>query len=308
MNKYGFFIKKLCLEGKEVDDAVVTFEKGLNVIYGSSDAGKTFIYQCIGYMIGAVKKVKSIPEAKKYTVVKLEIGTYKGDKYLLERALKGGNFDLLNIETGENRKLLVKNDKTKDDETISDFLLSLSNLSKKEIRKNLKGEKQNLYFQDLAKYFLIDEEKIITEKSPISVTPERGYNPSQTFEKNVFKFLMTGEDDSHIIIPLKEKEIQNKTGKIELYHELILQLNEDLKDINYKKVDSQIEKLDKAIETFKGESSNLSEESKVLNSSKNHLRVQIDKGLVNFKSQKGIIKYVYTEQKQVLKRYAHFRA
>jgi len=31
-------------------------------------------------------------------------------------------------------------------------------------------------------------------------------------------------------------------------------------------------------------------------------------GLVNFKSQKGILKHDYTEQKQVFKRYAHFRA
>ena len=31
-------------------------------------------------------------------------------------------------------------------------------------------------------------------------------------------------------------------------------------------------------------------------------------GLVNFKSPKGILKHDYTEQKQVLKRYAHFRA
>ena len=33
----------------------------------------------------------------------------------------------------------------------------------------------------------------------------------------------------------------------------------------------------------------------------------INMGLVNFKSQKGILKHGYTEQKQVLKRYAHFR-
>ena len=32
------------------------------------------------------------------------------------------------------------------------------------------------------------------------------------------------------------------------------------------------------------------------------------KGLVNFKSKKGILKYDYTEQKQVFKRYSHFRA
>ena len=277
MNRAGFFIKKLWLEGKQVDDAIVTFEKGLNVIYGSSDAGKTFIYQCIHYMLGASKGPKSIPESKKYTSVKLEIETYKGDKYLLERALNGGNFSLLNIQTEKSKILLAKNDKTKNDETISDFLLSLSNLSNRKIRKNAKGVKQNLYFQDLAKYFLIDEEKIITEKSPISVKPERNFNPAETFEKNVFKFLMSGEDDSNIIVPIKPKEIQNKTGKVELYSELILQLDEDLKDIDYKKVDNQIEKLDDTIEQFKGESSNLSEELKVLNSSKDHLRIEIDK-------------------------------
>ena len=277
MNKYGFFIKKLWLEGKEVDDAVVTFDKGLNVIYGSSDAGKTFIYQCISYMLGVIKKVKSIPEAKKYTLVKLEIETYKGDIYVLERALKGGNFNLLDIKTEENRVLLVNNDKRKDDETISDFLLSLSNLSNKEIRKNADGVKQNLYFQDLAKYFLIDEEKILTEKSPISIKPERNFNPATTFEKNVFKFLMSGEDDANIITPLKAKEIQNKTGKIELYDELILQLNEDLKDIDYKEIDSQIEKLNKAIEKFKEESSHLNQELKTLNIEKNNFQFQKDK-------------------------------
>jgi len=34
----------------------------------------------------------------------------------------------------------------------------------------------------------------------------------------------------------------------------------------------------------------------------------LNMGLVNFKSQKGILKHGYTEQKQVLKRYAYFRA
>lgn len=307
MNKDGFFIKKLWLEGKQVDNAIVTFEKGLNVIYGSSDAGKTFIYQCIHYMLGASKRPKSIPEAKKYTSVKLEIETYKGDKYLLERALKGGDFDLLNIKTEKKRKLLVKNDKTKDSETISDFLLSLSNLSNKEIRKNKDGVKQNLYFQDLAKYFLIDEEKIITEKSPISIKPERNFNPAETFEKNVFKFLMSGEDDSNIIVPIKPKEIQNKTGKIELYNELILQLNRELKDIDYKKVDNQIKKLDENIEKFKGESSNLSEELKALNTLKNNLRVEIDKDkgdLINLNEilyRSGILEQQYSSDIQRLK-------
>jgi hypothetical protein len=53
--------------------------------------------------------------------------------------------------------------------------------------------------------------------------------------------------------------------------------------------------------------------TKVLSHSElNNLKINFNdtlnsKGLVNFKSQKGILKHGYNEQKQVLKRYAHFR-
>ena len=87
MNKYGFCIKKLQLEGDNVKTASIEFKKGLNVIYGSSNTGKTFIYQCIDFMLGS-KTPKAITESKNYTLVKLEIESFKGEKFLLERALQ----------------------------------------------------------------------------------------------------------------------------------------------------------------------------------------------------------------------------
>ena len=72
MNKYGFFIKKLQLEGSDKETVSVEFKKGLNVIYGPSDTGKTFIYQSIDYMLGASKIPKDIPEAKGYDLCKLQ--------------------------------------------------------------------------------------------------------------------------------------------------------------------------------------------------------------------------------------------
>ncbi|MFX4230193.1 hypothetical protein ACOL3I_01715 [Aliarcobacter butzleri] len=251
MSKYGFFIKRLELSGSAVETKSIQFEKGLNVIFGSSDTGKTFIFQCINYMLGGSTSPKPIPESENYNFVSLVIETYESKKYKLERSLQGGNFNLFD----ENNKLLKDlnevNNKKVNKETISTFLLEICNISSKEIRKNQSGEKQNLYFQDIHKYFLINEEKIISEKSIISEKPERGFNALGTFEKNVLKYLITGEDDSSIVSSQEDDSIDFKKGKLELYNELISQLNEDLKGSEYEQIDEQIEKLDDSIKNYK---------------------------------------------------------
>ena len=66
MNKYGFFIKRLELSGSAVEIKTIQFKKGLNVIFGSSDTGKTFIFQCINYMLGGSTPPKPIPESENY--------------------------------------------------------------------------------------------------------------------------------------------------------------------------------------------------------------------------------------------------
>jgi hypothetical protein len=252
MNNFGFYIKKLQLDGDHVEVANVEFIKGLNVIYGPSDTGKTFIYQCIDYMLGASKRPKTIPESKAYTSCKLEIKTYSGVNFTLERSLKGGGFNVYDENFNKIDELKAKND-TKKQKSISDFLLELCNFENKKIRKNIDGVSNRLYFQDLTKYFLVDEEIIITEQSPISQVPKRGFNALATFEKNVLKFILTGEDDSNIVVTLKKDEITNKKGKIELYGELIKQLEDELTTIDYKAIDSQIEKLDLTIASFQSD-------------------------------------------------------
>lgn len=251
MNKYGFFIKRLELSGSAVETKSIQFKKGLNVIFGSSDTGKTFIFQCINYMLGGSTPPKPIPESENYNLVGLVIETYEGKEYKLERSLQGGNFNLFDENNKLFKDLNETNNKKVNKETISSFLLEICNIANKEIRKNQSGEKQNLYFQDIHKYFLINEEKIITEKSIISEKPERGFNALGTFEKNVLKYLITGEDDSSIVSSQENDSVDFKKGKFELYNELISQLNEDLKDSEYQKIDEQIEKLDDSIKNYK---------------------------------------------------------
>jgi len=308
MNKYGFIIEKLELLGDSTEPVSIEFKKGLNIIYGPSDTGKTFIFQCISYMLGASKKPKKIPEASDFKKVRIYLKTYLNKSYRLERALNGGDFELL--ENGTNHKIILKskNNKQSQDETISKFLLKLSNINEKEVLKNKKGEKQIIYFQDLLKYFLVDEEKIITEKSIIADKPERGFNALKTFEENVFKFLLTGQDDSNIIVALKPKDIQNKTGKLELYNELISQINEELQNIDYKEVDEQIERLNTAISKFKEEEISLSEELNQLNREKNNLVKKIDEDKKSWINLNEILKRSSILKKQYVSDIARLKA
>ncbi len=245
MNKYGFFIKRLELSGFSVETKTIKFEKGLNVIFGSSDTGKTFIYQCINYMLGGSTPPKSIPESENYNLVKLIIETYDGKQYKLERSLQGGDFNLYDSLTEDERVLEVSNQSKS--ETISSFLLNVCNINGKKIRKNKQGKTQNLYFQNLKKYFAVDEVEIVTEKSLLTT----GQYTEKTFDMNTLKFLLTEEDDSSIVTAQEENSIDFKNGKLELYNELISQLNEDLKDSEYEKINEQIEKLDESIKNYK---------------------------------------------------------
>lgn len=290
MNNYGFFIKKLQLEGNSVKTVSIQFDKGLNVIYGSSDTGKTFIYECIDYMLGSTKTPKNILESRDFTLSKLEIESFNGDKFILERALRGGDLKLYDKNNQFIKDLNSKNDKNSDEKTISDFLLELCNIKSKEIRKNANGVKQNLYFQDIIKYFLIDETKILTAKSPISVKPDRSGNIAETFEKNVFKFLLTGEDDSSIITLLKKDAIDNKKGKIEVYDELIEKLKIDLKNIDYNDIDKQIERLDKSIKNFRQDYATSNLELKKHDKEKQNLYLKIQLNKSNLINSHEIIK------------------
>ncbi|MFA5426593.1 MAG: hypothetical protein WC279_00115 [Sulfurimonas sp.] len=242
MNKNGFFIKKLELVGTTVESVSIEFKQGLNVVYGASDTGKTFIFQCINFMLGGNGLPKPIPEAENYNFCRLEIETYKGENYSLERSLKGGDFNLVD-SFKKSRELKVSNQSS--NETISDFLLNICNMSGKKIRKNARGVTQNLYFQNLKKFFAIDEVRIVTEDSILT----SGQYLEKTFDKNTLKYLITSIDDNSVIATL-DNNIEYKKGKVALYNELISQLSEDLKDTEYDKIDEQIERLDDGIKNY----------------------------------------------------------
>ncbi len=208
MAETGFIIDALSVEGPGKPNASIRFAVGLNVVAGASNTGKTFVFQAIDFMLGASKAPKHVPEATGYSEVYLQLTSKTGSTVAFRRSLQGGDVALYGSrleDIGVNgvapTTLAAKHEKG-NVETISGHLLSLSGLFDREVRTNKEGEKRSLSFRDIAWLSLIDEERIIAERSPAL----SGQYTEAPVEKSILGLLLTGVDDAAIVAQEKPKD------------------------------------------------------------------------------------------------------
>ena len=215
----GFQIRRLTLVGRGVPNAEVQFHEGLNVVSGPSDTGKTFIVQCIDYMLGGKDLPESIPEAAQYETVRLALNLSDVDEEVtLERSIRGGDFRL--FSPGKADQYLSAKHRAGDKDSVSQYLLGLSELAEKKVRTNKQGKTREVSFRDLARLVLVDEETIISKTSPILT----GQYTTGTAESAVFRLLLTGVDDSSLISSEDPKVAKGRqAGKVEMLDLLLNQ-------------------------------------------------------------------------------------
>jgi hypothetical protein len=227
--KAGFILKELRLVGESLNKASIVFEKGVNVITGPSNVGKSYIFQCLNYMFGASKPPKAIKEARAYEFIYLEIRDNKNELFTLLSDLKGGSFKLYNssidnIKKTDEFEILDRKHSPSSEQTVSAFLLKLNNLTGKKIRTNQKGKTRQISYRDIVKFSMVNESKITTEDSLIV-----SHYTKATEELNVLKLIATGSDDSSIIESLSPNQIANRKGKLEILKEFINDNTTELK-------------------------------------------------------------------------------
>src|SRR5215471_15407402 len=94
MSTPGLRIRHLAFHGPNRARASVEFGAGLNLIYGASDTGKSFVVEAIDFMLGGKTALRDIPERLGYSVVLLGIETMQGEQFTLWRSADGGHFRL----------------------------------------------------------------------------------------------------------------------------------------------------------------------------------------------------------------------
>ena len=183
----SFFIKELCVTGNGKEPAIIQFKKGLNIIEGPSNTGKTLIFKCIDYIFGA----KDNPLIEGYDCISLKIEIDNSEIDLTRYAGKKSlfvNSAYNSILSGEYKYNTGRDDY---ESSFNNVLLKLLNINEyHEIVKNSNYEKRSLTWRTFSSAFFIDEDSIISEQSPLI--------PIQFTEKTAFLsaliFLLSGKD------------------------------------------------------------------------------------------------------------------
>lgn len=236
-------IKKIEVKGNGKKSAIVTLEKGLNVISGASDTGKSYICQCVQFILGAQNAPKAIDEAKGYSFLEVTFKECNGDIFILKRELK----DNANVILEEDGKTQVLNPSHKGKNNLSNFFLrkiGIDNLTLVFGTESLNHS--TLTLRILEKLILIDEARIITDYSPLG----KGQNTEKTLETSLLKTLLTGKDDSEVKLLKKRKQSkQSIFSKIENLNEFMnryLAVDEEEK-ISIKKLTENIGNFESSI-------------------------------------------------------------
>ncbi|MGN6637802.1 MAG: hypothetical protein ACTHJ8_02755, partial [Mucilaginibacter sp.] len=243
----SFFIKSLTVAGVGKKPAAIEFKQGLNVVAGASDTGKTFIFQCIDFMLGGQKTPKPIKESEGYEKIMLVIETFTGEQYTLQRNITGGAFQIKKGDLKSNDPYEVYAEKLSyDPKNISTFLLTLCDLQDVQLRKNAQNAKVRLSFRDVVGLCLIDEKTIISEDSPVN---HSGESVTRTKEQSLFYYFLAGKDAASLAETEDPKVLKNKiAGKVELIKELIQRTQEKLSEFEGQNVDELQKELDEQYE------------------------------------------------------------
>ena len=73
-----YYIKKVVMSGKNVETSSIDLYPGVNILYGSSNTGKSYVAECIDYVMG--NEETRIDDNKGYDNVHVEI--YVDGSYL----------------------------------------------------------------------------------------------------------------------------------------------------------------------------------------------------------------------------------
>ena len=218
-----FVIRKITYSGENVETSFIEFTDGLNIVYGPSNTGKTYIAETIDYMFGGEEFPLS--DNTGYTDITLELTCEKGELTISRNKFKKTADVESKIDGIDSKEYFLKPGKGKKrKDTISDLWLSLLGISEPtEIYQTEDLKKQAFTTRSFNQIFIIKED-LIHQKDSIVI---KGHKTITSIKAALLYLL---NDDNYIV---KEGEDNNtkkvKRKAVELY------INEQLGYISAKR-------------------------------------------------------------------------
>jgi hypothetical protein len=208
----------LVATGPDKPEARVDFRHTATLVRGASDTGKSYIRDCLWYLLGGDKLPKKIPEALGYDLLSLELAV-GSERYEVRRAHAGGDASLSKLYMGEDgtqvREIV--------EEDIGDFLVRHAGAAGKQLLRS-RSKRGVVTGGDLRHWFLLSQPTMISEDA----TAGQVANATQRIA--AFHMFLTGTDDSAIELVKTSKELDRIAGQILGVEEALRRVRADLPD------------------------------------------------------------------------------
>lgn len=226
----------LVATGPGKPEARVNFRDPAMLVRGASDTGKSYIRDCLWYLLGGEKQPKKIPEASGYDLLTLELEVDDG-RYEVGRAHAGGDTSLVKLYAAENGKPV----REALEEDIGDFLVRHAGAAGKQLLRS-RSKRGVVTGGDLRHWFLLSQPTMISEDATA------GPVANATQRVAAFHMFLTGADDSAIELVKTSKELDRLTGQILGVEETLRRVRADLpNDQSKEDVADALERVDLAL-------------------------------------------------------------
>lgn len=270
-------IKRLTVTGKGKPKAELTFNKGLNVVAGASDTGKSYVIKCFQYIFGSEEPPKGIKEASGYTTVEAKFEVSEDESFILKREISVTKPKISVIEvdkTGEETDSFVLNPTHTGKKNLSAYVLDRLGLKNKVLVNGVESFKtSSLTLRVLSKLFLVDESRIITESSPLGEGQRE-----QTQERSLLKTLLTGNDDSEVKELRQQKSTETITeSKVKALEDYVSKKYADHEEVKStsEKLDQELNELEESLSKAQNELTTLVEASDELEKERHKLSSEL---------------------------------
>lgn len=259
-----FYIKKITLHGSGVKDASIDLDRGLNIIYGPSNTGKSYISECIDYMLGNDKIRIDLNIG--YQWIELEIESDDG-VLMMQRRLNDKKFYLnSNISYIESGEYNLTNGHPRNISVV--WLKLMGIMEPVKIIKSQQMKTQSLTVRSFYHMFYLNESAVFKEISTLL--------PIQTIlrtaAKSALLYLISGKDfndgEEHEDIKITDAK---REAVIEYLHDRLQEMSVKKKEAAIKasglsrvEIERQIEQILFDIDNKEGEISIAVQKSKEL--------------------------------------------
>lgn len=212
----GFYISEVIAHSREHGDASVTFGKGLNIIQGRSNSGKTCVANCITFIYGA-SSTSPFKESAGYDSVTMIVKSLSdGGEVRLERLVGENKVHVMSSVEGINSDTYdVVYRKNGGNLHLNDVWLRLIGVEPEiMIVSNANFAKKRLTWKTLLKFFYLDEMKIDSNESIL--LPKRAYM-ERTLVLSALLYIITGKTFSEIEAREKLEIKKARYGALKAY-------------------------------------------------------------------------------------------